>query len=333
MKSPRTRLLVENRPATYHVMSRTAFQAFVFSDIEKEAFRKALRKQAAFAGIEILTYCVMSNHFHLLVRVSPVDSLPDTELLARYAAYYGQSKVPQSTYSLPQLREILDKGGREAETARQRILARMGHLPSFMRELKQRFSIWYNDKHDTQGTIWAARYKSLLVEDSPESLTKVAAYIDLNPVRAEIVDDPKDYRWCGYAEAIAGVKSAQAGIQRLFGSLRDYNTSIQSYRLILYGTGYHAKGTLGKDQGRIRAEVLSAVEKHDGRIPLSDLLRARIRYFTDGMVLGSEDFVTQQFKENRNAFGAKRKKAGQALAGACWDGLHVMRDLRKSVYT
>ena len=333
MKPIRSRLLIENQPAVYHVVSRTACQAFLFSDKEKEAFRKALRKQAAFAGVEVLTYCVMSNHFHLLIRVSPIDLLPDAELLARYSAYYGESKVPQSTYSVTELREILHKGGRQAETARQRVLARMGHLPSFMRELKQRFSIWYNDKHGTQGTIWSARYKSLLVEDSPESLTKVAAYIDLNPVRAEIVDDPKNYRWCGYAEATSGVKVAQTGIKRLFGSLRDYATSIRSYRLILYGIGYGTKGAVGKDQGRIRAEVLAAIEKRDGRIPLSDLLLARVRYFTDGMVLGSETFVTQQFEHNREAFSARRKKAGRALHGNCWEGLHIMRDLQQRVYS
>ena len=331
--SNRKRFLVEGVPAVYHVVSRTACQAFLFSDVEKEVFRKALRKQAAFAGVEVLTYCVMSNHFHLLIRVSPIDSLPDAELLERYAAYYGEAKVPMSTYPVAELREILAKGGREAAVARQRVLARMGHLPTFMRELKQRFSIWYNHKHENCGTIWSARYKSLLVEDSPESLTKVAAYIDLNPVRAEIVDDPKDYRWCGYAEAIAGGSLAQSGIRRLFGQLRDYDASTRSYRLILYGMGYGTKGTPGKDRGRVREEVLAAIEKRDGGIPLSDLLLARVRYFTDGMILGSEAFVTQQFQKNRDAFGAKRKRAGQALAGACWDGLHVMRGLRRRVYS
>ena len=329
----RKRLLLDDRPAIYHVMSRTACQAFLFSDLEKEIFRKMLRKQACFAGIEVLAYCVMSNHFHLLLRVAPIDSLPDDELLARYATYYGDSKVPLSTYSVQELKTILARGGREADVARERVLARMGNLPAFMRELKQRFSIWYNDKHENQGTIWAARYKSLLVEDSPESLTKVAAYIDLNPVRAEIVDDPKDYRWCGYAEATAGVKVAREGISRLFASMKDYDACSRSYRLILYGKGYATKGTEGKDCGRIREEVLAAVERRDGRIPLSDLLRARVRYFSDGMVLGSEAFVEEQFRKNRPAFGQNRKRAGREIRGECWDGLHVMRDLQHRVYS
>ncbi|NJL18862.1 MAG: hypothetical protein HC901_00610 [Bdellovibrionaceae bacterium] len=40
----------------------------------------------------------------------------------------------------------------------------------------------------------------------------LAAYIDLNPVRAGLVDDPAEYRWCGYAEAMAGVAEAREGL-------------------------------------------------------------------------------------------------------------------------
>jgi hypothetical protein len=41
-----------------------------------------------------------------------------------------------------------------------------------------------------------------MVEDG-EALRTISAYLDLNPVRAGLVDDPKDYRWGGYAEAMA----------------------------------------------------------------------------------------------------------------------------------
>ncbi|MEZ5431159.1 MAG: hypothetical protein R3F31_08270 [Verrucomicrobiales bacterium] len=48
---------------------------------------------------------------------------------------------------------------------------------------------------------------------APEAaLLTMAAYIDLNPVRAGMVDDPKDYRWCGYAEAVAGGRRARRGL-------------------------------------------------------------------------------------------------------------------------
>jgi putative transposase len=72
-----------------------------------------------------------------------------------------------------------------------------------MKTLKQRFSVWYNRNHRRYGTLWADRFKSVLVEGSGNPLQTMAAYIDLNPVRAGIVEDPKEYRFSGYAEAVA----------------------------------------------------------------------------------------------------------------------------------
>ena len=48
---------------------------------------------------------------------------------------------------------------------------------------------------------------------SEDALRTMAAYIDLNPIRAKLVADPRDYRWCGYAEAVAG-KIVKPGLRR-----------------------------------------------------------------------------------------------------------------------
>ena len=63
-----------------------------------------------------------------------------------------------------------------------------------MKELKERFSRWFNKRHGRRGMLWQDRYRSVLVEDG-DALRTMAAYIDLNPVRAGLIDDPKDYRW------------------------------------------------------------------------------------------------------------------------------------------
>ena len=329
----RKRILVQGNSAVYHVMSRTACQAFLFGDGEKEVFCRQLAKQATFAGIQVLAYCVMSNHFHLLLRVPVVEALSDEELLLRYQTYYGDERVPLSTYSVEELRSILAEGGRDAEVARERIMTRMGDLPAFMRELKQRFSIWFNHQHGTKGTIWAARYKSVIVEDEPESLTRVAAYIDLNPVRAEIVSDPEDYRWCGYAASLAGVRSARTGLVQVFANSRNYAEAMASYRLILFGKGYETKGALDKDPGRISAERLEAVTQNKGKVPLQELLRVRVRYFGDGLALGSRAFMAQVLRDHREAFGSRRRQAGTPLPEAGDDFiLHSFRNLRRHVY-
>ncbi|MFP4156270.1 MAG: transposase, partial [Opitutales bacterium] len=195
------------------------------------------------------------------------------------------------------------------------------------------FSIWFNHQHGTHGTIWAARYKSVIVEDEPESLMRVAAYIDLNPVRAEIVSDPQDYRWCGYAASLAGVRAARAGLEQLFANLRNYAEAMASYRLILFGKGYEAKGALKEDRGRISADRLEQVLRDKGKVRLQELLRMRVRYFGDGLALGSRAFIAQVLRDHREAFGSKRRQAGTPLPETGDDFiLYSFRNLQCDVY-
>jgi len=80
---------------------------------------------------------------------------------------------------------------------KQPFLDRMHDLSCFVGELKQRISQRYNLKTERKGPLWEDRFKSVLVQGSPGVLATVAAYIDLNAVRAGIVVEPKDWRWCG----------------------------------------------------------------------------------------------------------------------------------------
>ena len=73
----------------YHLVNRCAFKQFLFEDSDKTIFVRMLRRMAEFSGIDILTYCVMSNHFHILVHVPPHRSISESELLRRVAILYG----------------------------------------------------------------------------------------------------------------------------------------------------------------------------------------------------------------------------------------------------
>ena len=79
------RLRVVGKLATYHCMTRTVNGERLFGDREKEVLRKMIWQVAEFSGVEVLTYCVMSNHFHVLVRVpaSGSDSTMSGTLLHR----------------------------------------------------------------------------------------------------------------------------------------------------------------------------------------------------------------------------------------------------------
>jgi hypothetical protein len=140
------------------------------------------------------------------------------------------------TAEFARLEKSLKEGDADTLLVRERLLARMHDLSEFMKTVKQRFSIWYNRNHgNRRGTLWMERFKSVLVEGKGNPLQTMAAYIDLNPVRAGLVEDPKDYRFCGYAEAVArsagsllrqgsGGRAGQAarrGIRHIWGAYAD----------------------------------------------------------------------------------------------------------------
>lgn len=135
-------------------------------------------------------------------------------------------------------------------------LARLCSLQHFMKELKERFSRCFNKRHGRRGTLWQDRSKSVLGQDG-EALQMMAAYLDLNPLRAGLVDGPKNYRWCGYAEAVAGSKRARVGIFRVMESALDgWNKEAgERYRRLLLNEGIERfeekPSAVGEDGGKL----------------------------------------------------------------------------------
>jgi putative transposase len=70
-------------------------------------------------------------------------------------------------------------------------------ISHMMQALGRQYVRYFNYNHNRTGTLWEGRFKSCLVEDE-RYLLHVYRYIELNPVRAEIVQNPADYRWSSY---------------------------------------------------------------------------------------------------------------------------------------
>ena len=278
-----------------------------------------LGKLAGFCGIEVITYCMMSNHFHLLIRIPAPTPLTDTQLLERVEAYYGRKGAMTLL-----VRQAMTERGKIDEDIRQGLIGRMGDVSMFMKELKQRFSKWFNRRHERFGTLWAERFKSVIVEDQPSSLEAVAAYIDLNPVRAGLVEDPKDYRFCGYAAAVAGNALARKGLMS-FQKKGSWGESAAAYRLRLFVGG---GATRQSGKAVIDKEKIKAVIEQGGELSLGEVLRLRVRHMTDGVVLGSKEFVNEVFELHREKFGAKRKDGARPIRALAAIGLNALRDLR-----
>ena len=330
----KARLKIVGRSAVYHCVTRTVNKEYIIDRVAKEVLRKQLWQIADFSGVEVITYCIMSNHFHVLVRVPDREAtkVSDEELMRRYRVLYP--KPTQYQQAGPNvLEKKLLENDEEAEELRRRLFERMHDVSQFMKALKQRFSIWYNRTHDRVGTLWSERFKSTLVEGHEAALRITAAYIDLNPIRAKVVDDPTQYRWSGYGEAMGGSAIARQGIcegaRRAESGEIDWAEAAREYRKLLYCKGVEPYLRGG---GTIPEEEWRKVMREGGEVPVAAALRCQVRYFTDGAVLGSEAYVARIFEEFRSQFGPKRKSGPRGMKGSDWEGLMVMRDLRKEVF-
>ncbi len=303
-------------------MSNIVGGEFLLGEQEKAQFVQRMWHVADFLGVEILDYVVMSNHYHQLIYVPAEFELTDAELLERLRKYYGDFGLEYLRF-----RNALERKGRELRRLRKSHLKRMGKISEFQKTLKHGFSSWYNKRKKRRGTLWMERFKSVLAEDTYRASTTIALYIDLNPVRAQMVTDPANYRFCGYGAAMAGDKRCQRGIKRVL-RMNSWKEASKKYRIMLMERG-HLK-VEGK-AGSISRELLLETLEAEGQLPLSDLLMLRVRYLSDGLVLGSQDFVEKVFQQYRSHFGEKRKSGARPIKALPDSGLHVIRDLKKSV--
>ena len=351
------------RPVIYHCVTRVVERRFALGQADKEKFRTLMRMQENFTGCRVLAYCVMCNHAHLLLEVPPLKAggLTDGELLDRLGALHNEAEVAEVAKELREAREKVRAGlAGEVLVTRihERFTYRMHDLGEFMKALLQRFSRWFNTGHRRTGTLWESRFRSVLVEDGLAAQT-MAAYIDLNPVRAGMVADPADYRWSSYGEAMGGGtkgngKKARAGLVRALMAHKGYQADANywagevsgKYRMILLEEGGEKlKEAVNKDgvlevkvvrKGMKKAAVAAELERLErGKdVALGRMLRCRVRYFTDGAVIGSRAFVDEVFRLCRDRFGPRRKDgarkwkgSGSAAAGLLWSA----RDLTKGI--
>jgi len=323
--------------AIYHCMSRTVNGERCLDDTAKEILRKQLWQIADFCGVHILTYAIMANHFHVLVRVPQKTTPDDRELLRRFHTLYPKPNAYQ-TFRIETIAEQLKNNDPAADSWRKQQLALMGDVSQFMKLIKQRFSIWFNRTHNRFGPLWSDRFKSVLVEGRGNVTATMSAYIDLNPVRAGLVNDPKDYRFCGYSEAVGGNKTAQAGIATVIDTTSGNTTektratwqaARESYRVMLFGAGAATRA----NKASITPETLAKVVEENGTLPLSTVLRCRIRHFTDGAVLGTKAYVAAQLATYRRRTGQRARTRPRPLPNVTeWGDIATLRGLRKKAF-
>lgn len=296
MKYPRIK---RKTLAYYHCITRIVGREMKLDDVGKKHMLGLIRRIEQFTGVKVLTYAIMTNHLHLLLEEPDRGTdISDEDLLNRLHALYPDHEVDEIEH---RWREWTSVGNIEAVQAdKQRYKKRMHDISEFMKQIKQRFSRWYNKKHHRKGALWESRFTSVLVE-SGHYLRIVSAYIEMNPVRAGMVHEPGKYAFCGLGEATSGSISAQRGIAHLVHMQKD-DLSSSAWK--------HIAETYSQ-------QVIQ---------PNLERLYSKCRYFNDGRVLGSSVFVEQFFHENPSHFGPKRQSAARRVKGG-WTELFAIRNL------
>ena len=188
--------------------------------IEKVEFMKIVKQINSVYFSDMIGFCILDNHFHLLVKMFPGRQFTDEEIKNRFARFYGNEAELQED-KIEQYRE------------------KWSNLSELIKEIKQRFSKFYNKLHNRRGTLWGERFKSVIVEDGA-TLINCLAYIDLNPVRAGIVKRPEDYRWSSLGYHIQsgnrdGFLSTDFGLVEF--NVMDEAERLRKYRRYVYEAG------------------------------------------------------------------------------------------------
>ena len=287
------RMVVKGEPAVYHVISRTALDGYVIGDVEKDYLFDLIRRTSASYFAEVIGISLMSTHFHLLVKMHPGENYSDGEIKRRFNIMHGKERHI-SDGQVPFYREKWES------------------LSEYVKEIKQGFSRYCNKLHNRKGFFWAERFKSVIVENG-ETLINCLAYIDLNPVRAGIVEKPEEYRWnsLGYHRQA----NNRGGFVSLDFGLKEFNLTSAEERLRKYRDFIYEKGGLdvsGKSSD-------SGYEK----------LKYRSRYFTDSGVIGTKAFVTGHYQRFKNLFSSKHEKRPKSISGL--DDIYSLKRLSEKI--
>jgi REP element-mobilizing transposase RayT len=270
-----------------------------------------IQKFSSLYFTEILGFCIMGNHFHILVRMIPDTHFTDVDIKARYTLFYGNDDQFSDAH-LPHYRH------------------KWSNLSEFLKEIKQCITRDYNKRHHRRGTLWGERFKSCIVENG-ETLINCLAYIDLNPIRAGIVSRPEEYRWnsLGYhiqQDNMDRFLSLDFGLVE-FGVL-DEKERLRRYRRHVYEAG--AVSPPNKSAaGVIDEAILEKERANEFNVDRIRRFQYRTRYFTDSGIIGTKAFVAENYQRFKQLFHSKHEKTPKPVTGI--NGLYSLKRLCETI--
>lgn len=188
---------IENTPY-YHVVSRCVRRTFLCGvdhstgrsyEHRRSWIEDRIRLLSSIFAVDICSYAVMSNHYHIVLKLCPeqIESLSNLEVIQRWLSLFKGPTLVQKYATNQELNPIELSAVSDCVDLYRK---RLGSLSWFMKCLNEAIARQANKEDGCTGHFWESRYKSqaLLTE---EALLSAMCYVDLNPIRAGMATPQK----------------------------------------------------------------------------------------------------------------------------------------------
>jgi len=276
MPKPRREQIALDATPFYHCVSRCVRRAFLCGtdrltgtsyEHRRGWLEETLLFQAQVFAIDIAAYAVMSNHYHVVLHVNQQQALSfsNVEVVERWHRLYKGTSLSRRFISNPQT--ISDA---ELEQMNRLVgiwRSRLCDISWFMRRLNELIAREANKEDDCTGHFWEGRFSSQALLDD-KALAACLAYVDLNPVRANMAATPEDSEYTSIYKRVRSVVDKEGrsvnGELLPFRQIRtcrdiaDLPFSFEDYLMLLDWTG---RGLRDKSNGVINEHAPPIVER------------------------------------------------------------------------
>jgi len=208
MTKPRKQLVVIEDTPYYHVTSRCVRRAFLCGTQDDKCYEHRrqwlvdrIRLLSSLFAIDICSYAVMSNHYHIALKLSleQLDDWSDDEVIERWLTLFKGPALVQ--------RFVAGLTASEAERDQISLIVakwrgRLGNISWFMKCLNQPIARAANIEDGCTGHFWESRFSSQALL-SEQALLSCMAYVDLNPIRAKMANTPESSDYTSIQERIS----------------------------------------------------------------------------------------------------------------------------------
>jgi putative transposase len=306
--------------AYYHVASRLSgpVDEYPLTEVDRERGMAIVGKASRLFLIEPISMCWMGNHWHLVCWV-PGAAPEAADAAERWNAFYGKRSG----------RQVDVKAAPERCS---QIADQLVDLSQFMRYVNQAFTFYYNRAHRRRGPLWADRFKSTIVEGT-QALWNCVKYVELNPVRAGLEEDPGAYRFstwgwhAGSGKHFFGVHF----VRHLRRSLGEAASGWSEAEVLAEFRGELAR-TLAYEREEPAPHEAKAAAKRGETMPVCFLRRTR--HWTDGAIIGSKAFVQEmgcQFEERSRVMKRQFSRGKAPVAQGGQQPLYCLKQLRPAL--